>query len=112
MQAYLDYGAATPVAPEVLEAMLPYLSERFYNPSAPYAAARSVRAELEAARATLARLIGARPGQVTLTAGATEANNLAFASVEGPVACDAAETMMPADVWPYPAYSDILMSVH
>ena len=56
MQAYLDYGAATPVAPEVLEAMLPYLTERFHNPSAPYALARSVRADFEAARATLARL--------------------------------------------------------
>ena len=44
-QVYLDYGAATPVAPEVLEAMLPYLRERFYNPSAPYALARGVRAE-------------------------------------------------------------------
>ena len=90
-QVYLDFGAATPVAPEVLEAMLPYLGERFYNPSAPYALARGVRADLEAARATLARLIGARPGQVTLTAGATEANNLAFAVVDGPVVTDAAE---------------------
>ncbi len=90
-QVYLDFGAATPVVPEVLEAMLPYLGERFYNPSAPYALARGVRADLEAARATLARLIGARPGQVTLTAGATEANNLAFAVVDGPVVTDAAE---------------------
>lgn len=90
-QAYLDYGAATPVAPEVLQAMLPYLTERFHNPSAPYALARGVRADLEDARATLARLMGARPGQLTLTAGATEANNLAFACVDGPVVCDAAE---------------------
>ena len=72
-QAYLDYGAATPLAPEVVQAMLPYLTERFHNPSAPYALARSVRDDMEAARATLARLMGARPGQVTLTAGATEA---------------------------------------
>ena len=90
-QAYLDYGAATPVAPEVLEAMLPYLTERFHNPSAPYALARQVRADLEAARASLARAIGAKPGQVTLTAGATEANNIAFAAVDGPVLVDAAE---------------------
>lgn len=88
---YLDYGAATPVTPQVLEAMVPYLTERFYNPSAPYAHAREVRAQLEDARATLARLIGARPGQITLTAGATEANNLAFAAVDGPVITDAAE---------------------
>lgn len=76
---YLDYAAATPMDPAVLEAMLPYLTDRFYNPSAPYAAARAVRADYEAARATLARLIGARPACVTITAGATEANNLAFA---------------------------------
>ncbi len=91
MQAYLDYGAATPVAPEVLEAMLPYLTQRFHNPSAPYALAREVRRDLETARTTLARLIGARPGQVTLTAGATEANNLACAVTDGPMLCDAAE---------------------
>ena len=90
-QAYLDYGAATPVAEQVLQAMLPYFSELFYNPSAPYALARQTRAALEDARATLAHLIGARPGQVTLTAGATEANNLAFAAVDGPVLTDAAE---------------------
>lgn len=90
-QAYLDYGAATPLAPEVVQAMLPYLTERFHNPSAPYALARSVRDDMEAARATLARLMGARPGQVTLTAGATEANNLAFAAVDGVVVTDAAE---------------------
>ena len=89
--AYLDYGAATPLAPEVLEAMMPYLTERFHNPSAPYALARQVRTDLEDARARLARLIGARPAQVTLTAGATEANNLAFAAVDGPVVTDAAE---------------------
>ena len=79
--AYLDYAAATPMDPAVLDAMMPYLTDRFYNPSAPYAAARAVRADYEAARATLARLIGARPACVTITAGATEANNLAFASV-------------------------------
>lgn len=88
---YLDYGAATPVAPEVLQVMLPFFTEQFYNPSAPYALAREVHVQLEDARATLARLIGARPGQITLTAGATEANNLAFAAVDGPVITDAAE---------------------
>ena len=90
-QVYLDYGAATPVLPEVFDAMAPYLTDLFYNPSAPYALARKVRGDLESARATLARLIGARPAQITLTAGATEANNLAFAAVEGPVVTDAAE---------------------
>lgn len=84
-RAYLDYAAATPMDPDVVAAMMPYFSERFENPSAPYAAARAVRADYEAARATLARLMGARPGNITLTAGATEANNLAFAATDGPV---------------------------
>lgn len=82
---YLDYAAATPVDPQVLEAMLPYFSERFYNPSAPYARARAVKRELEEARAVLAHAIGAKPASITLTAGATEANNLAFAATDGPV---------------------------
>lgn len=90
-EVYLDYAAATPVDPEVAEAMLPYLSERFWNPSAPYARAREVRDDLERARGTIARLIGARPDCVVLTAGATEANNLAFAAVDGHVVVDAAE---------------------
>ena len=88
---YLDYAAATPMAPEVLEAMAPFWTERFYNPSAPYAAARAVHADLEAARARIAHVMGARPGNVTITAGATEANNLAFASVAGPVVVCAIE---------------------
>ena len=89
--AYLDYAAATPMDPEVVAAMLPYLTERFWNPSAPYELAREARDDVERARGTLARLIGARPGNVVLTAGATEANNLAFACVDGHVVTDAAE---------------------
>ena len=89
--AYLDYAAATPMDPEVLSAELPYLTELFENPSAPYARARAVRADYEAARGTLARLIGAKPDNVTMTAGATEANNLAFAAVDGKVLVDAIE---------------------
>lgn len=91
MRAYLDYAAATPMAPEAVRALLPYLSERYYNPSAPYATAREVHAELEDARAALARTIGARSANVVLTAGATEANNLAFAATSGRVVTDAIE---------------------
>lgn len=89
--AYLDYAAATPLDPEVLEAMGPYLTGRFYNPSAPYELARGVRDDVERARSTVARLIGARPDNLVFTAGATEANNLAFAAVEGHVVVDAIE---------------------
>ena len=90
-EVYLDYAAATPVDPEVVGAMLPYLTERFWNPSAPYARAREARDDVERARGTIARLIGARPDNLVFTAGATEANNLAFAAVEGHVVVDAIE---------------------
>lgn len=88
---YLDHAAATPVAPEVRDAMEPYLTEQFYNPSAPYAPARSVRAAYEQARERLAHVLGSRGGNVTITAGATEANNLAYAAVGGQVVTDAIE---------------------
>lgn len=90
-EVYLDYAAATPVDPEVVAAMTPYLIERFWNPSAPYARAREARDDLERARGIVARLIGARPDCVVFTAGATEANNLAFAAIDGHVVVDAVE---------------------
>ncbi|MGI6755186.1 MAG: cysteine desulfurase family protein [Atopobiaceae bacterium] len=76
---YLDYAAATPMLPEVVEAMSSYFTQRFYNPSAPYALARGVRNDLDEARALLAQEMGTRADTITLTAGATEANNLAMA---------------------------------
>ena len=85
MNVYLDYAAATPVDARVLDAMAPYYSERFYNPSAPYALARSVKNDIDDARSSIARLIGAKPDSITFTAGATEANNLAFAATDGHV---------------------------
>lgn len=75
---YLDHAAATPCRQEVVEAMVPYLSEKFYNPSSPYAPAVEVRREYEAAKHRIAMAIGARPTDVTLTAGATESINLAM----------------------------------
>ena len=88
---YLDYAAATPLDPRVLSAMEPYLTSCFENPSAPYARARVARDAVERARADIARLMGAKPDGITFTAGATEANNLAFAATEGGVVTDAAE---------------------
>lgn len=90
-EVYLDHAAATPVDPEVAAVMMPYFTERFWNPSAPYARAREVRDDVERARGTIARLIGARPDNLVFTAGATEANNLAFAAVDGHVVVDAIE---------------------
>lgn len=82
---YLDHAAATPVDPRVLEAMQPYFSDAFYNPSAPYAPAIIVRRTYEAAKQSLAQQIGAKADDLVMTAGATESINLAFASVEGEV---------------------------
>ena len=75
---YLDYAAATPVSEEVMKAMQPYFSQRFFNPSAMYLVARSVNQDLAAARAQVAQVLGARPSEIIFTAGGTEANNLAI----------------------------------
>lgn len=65
----------------VVAAMHPYFTERFYNPSATYMAAVGVRKDLEAARARVAMVLGARPSEIVFTAGATEANNLVIRGV-------------------------------
>lgn len=75
---YFDYAAATPMLPEVVEAMQPYFSEHFYNPSAFYLAARDNRIVLDDARHAFAQSIGARPTEIIFTAGGTEANNMAL----------------------------------
>lgn len=75
---YFDYAAATPMDAAVHEAMRPYFTEHFYNPSATYMAAKQVHADLEQARSTVAHWLGARPAEVVFTAGGTEANNLAI----------------------------------
>ena len=75
---YLDHAATTPVRPEVLEAMLPYLrSEAFGNPSSAHRFGRAARAGVEQARQQVAETLGAEPGQVVFTSGGTEADNLA-----------------------------------
>jgi cysteine desulfurase len=75
--AYLDHAATTPVRPEVLEAMLPYLTaQAFGNPSSAHRFGRAARAGLEQARREVAQALGAEPGQVIFTSGGTEADNL------------------------------------
>jgi cysteine desulfurase len=75
---YLDFNATTPVAPEVLEAMLPWLADRFADPSSDSAPGREARSAIDGARAEVAALIGAEPGEIVFTGGATEASNLAI----------------------------------
>jgi cysteine desulfurase len=78
---YLDYAAATPMDPAVLAAMMPYFSDQFYNPSAIYLRAKSVKNKIEDSRRSVAKIIGAKPAEIVFTAGATEANNLAIQGV-------------------------------
>lgn len=89
-QIYLDYAAATPLDNKVLAAMKPYLTELFYNPSAPYQPARSVRKDIEDARSEVARIVGAKPTEIIFTAGASESINLAL-GLDGHVVTTAIE---------------------
>lgn len=74
---YLDHAATTPVRPEALEAMLPYLtSATFGNPSSSHKFGRAARAGLEQARREVAEAVGAEPNEVIFTSGGTEADNL------------------------------------
>ncbi len=82
---YLDHAAATPIDERVLLVMQPYFSERFFNPSSPYAPAIAVRREYEEAKSRLAATIGAKGDEIIMTAGATESINLAFSAVTGHV---------------------------
>lgn len=77
---YLDHNASTPILPEVLEAMLPWLSRQWGNPSSIHKAGRLARQAIEKAREQLADLVGAHPTQIVFTSGATEANNTAINS--------------------------------
>ena len=82
--AYFDNAATTPLDPEVLEAMLPFLSQHHGNPSSLHGPGRQVRAAIENARKTVAHLIGESPrrAEITFTSGGTEADNYAaFGSV-------------------------------
>lgn len=82
---YLDHAAATPMDERVLAVMQPYFTEKFYNPSSPYLPAVQVRHDYEGAKHKLASLIGGKPGEIVVTAGATESINLAFNSIDGHV---------------------------
>lgn len=79
---YLDHAAATPVSAKALAAMLPYFTEQFFNPSAPYLPAKHVREAYETAKDDLAHTIGAKGVDLVITAGATESINLAFTALD------------------------------
>lgn len=78
---YLDYAATTPSAPEVLEAMQPYFTDSFGNPSSIYSYSQEARGAIEEARTEVAALIGARDEEIVFTSGGTEADNTAIKGV-------------------------------
>lgn len=78
---YLDYNATTPLLPDVVEAMLPFLREHFGNPSSGHVYGGRARAAVGRAREQVAALIGSEPDEVIFTSGGTEANNLAIRGV-------------------------------
>jgi cysteine desulfurase len=85
---YLDYNATTPIAPEVLEAMLPFLRTHFGNPSSQHGYGAPAHAAVTQARSEVAQLIGATSDEIVFTSGGTEATNhalkgLAFAAIAG-----------------------------
>jgi cysteine desulfurase len=81
MAIYLDHAATTPLRPEVLEAMRPYLGEIFGNPSSAHSFGRAARAALDEAHERVARALDAEAREVVLTSGGTEANNLAIKGI-------------------------------
>lgn len=107
MPAYLDHNATTPVDPRVVQAMLPYLTGPYGNPSSLHRYGRAARDGVERARAQVAALLGAQPQEVIWTSGGTEANNLAlkglcsslpqgrvlYGATEHPAVMEAAESL-------------------
>ena len=96
MDAYLDHAATGPMRPAAVEAMLPFLTDRFANPSGAHRLARDARRAIDEARDLLASVVGARPGDVVFTSGGTEADNLAVfglsrGGAEGRAVCSAIE---------------------
>ncbi|MCZ2420408.1 MAG: cysteine desulfurase [Burkholderiales bacterium] len=82
--AYLDHNATTPLDARVLEAMLPFLKERYGNPSSRHEYGRAARAAVDTARQQVAAAVGAHPTEVVFTSGGSEANNL---FIKGAAAC-------------------------
>jgi len=82
---YCDHNATTPLRPEVLDVMLPFLRDDFGNASSVHALGAQARQAVEQARAHVARLVGAQPSEIVFTSGGTEGNNLAILGVAAEV---------------------------
>lgn len=95
---YLDHNATTPLLPEVVEAMMPYLKEHFGNPSSGHVYGRRTHQAVETAREQVASLIGSHPDEIVFTSGGTEANNFAITG-----ATDLSRNVMITSVIEHPA---------
>src|SRR5213076_1666100 len=84
---YLDNAATTALDKEVLDAMLPYMTTHFGNPSSIYSYGRESRLAIETARKTVAKLLNAHPGEIFFTSGGTESNNTAILSAIRDLGC-------------------------
>lgn len=84
---YFDNAATTPLAREVLDAMMPYMTSHFGNPSSIYSYGRESRLAIENARKTVAKLLNAHPGEIFFTSGGTESNNTAVLSAIRDLGC-------------------------
>jgi len=84
-RVYLDHNATTPVAPEVLAAMLPYFSEEYGNASSIHTFGQHARGAVEEARESVAELLGGRPAEIVFSSGGTESNNHAIFGAVGAV---------------------------
>ena len=85
MLGYLDHAATTPMRPVAREAMLPWLSERFGNPSGAHRIAQAARKAIDDARDVVADCLGCEPREIVFTGGGTEGDNLAIFGAERPV---------------------------
>jgi cysteine desulfurase len=85
---YLDHNATTPVLPEVLEAMLPFLRDQFGNPSSEHVLGRRSREALERSRERVAAALSCEPDEILFTSGGTESNNLAIRGAAAAAAAD------------------------
>jgi len=84
---YFDNAATTPLDPEVFEAMLPYFTEKFGNPSSIYSYGRETRMAIENARKTVAKILNAHPSEIFFTSGGTESTNTAINAAVSDLGC-------------------------
>src|SRR3954471_1131789 len=85
---YFDNAATTALDKEVLDAMLPYMTEHFGNPSSIYSYGRETRLAIENARKTVAKILGVKPGSIFFTSGGTESNNTAISASIRDLGCN------------------------